>query len=77
MAQEVRLPRLSPEMQKGIVVQWLAREGQTVAVGDPLVQIESDKALLDLESPASGRLARIVQPKGRTVAVGELLAVIE
>jgi pyruvate/2-oxoglutarate dehydrogenase complex dihydrolipoamide acyltransferase (E2) component len=74
---EVRLPRLSPGMQQGIIVQWLVAAGETVTIGQPLVQVESDKALLDVEAPAAGRLARIAQPKGSKVPVGALLAVID
>lgn len=77
MPSEVRLPRLSPGMQQGIIVQWLAAAGETVTKGQPLVQVESDKALLDVEAPADGRLARIEQPKGSKVPVGALLAVID
>ncbi|NLD72894.1 MAG: biotin/lipoyl-binding protein [Chloroflexi bacterium] len=77
MAQEVRLPKLSPSMQEGIVVEWLVREGDTVEAGQPLVQIESDKAVLDVESPTGGRLVRVAQPKGSRVPVGEVLALIE
>jgi len=51
--------------------------GETVTIGQPLVQVESDKALLDVEAPAAGRLARIAQPKGSKVPVGALLAVID
>ncbi len=77
MSVELRMPLLNPGMEKGIVVAWLASVGQAVARGEPLVQVESDKAVLDVESPVDGRLARIAQPKGSTVVVGELLGVIE
>jgi pyruvate dehydrogenase E2 component (dihydrolipoamide acetyltransferase) len=74
---EVRLPKLSPSMKEGIVVQWLVHEGDAVSSGQPLVQIESDKAVIDIEAPAAGRLVRVVQPVGSRVPVGQLLAVIE
>ncbi len=77
MPHEVRLPKLSPSMKEGIVVQWLVREGEPVQAGEPLVQVESDKAVVDIEAPAAGRLARVAQPVGSRVPVGQVLAVIE
>lgn len=77
MSVEVRLPKLSQSMEEGLIVEWLAAEGERVAEGEPLLQIETDKAVEELECPASGVLTRILQAKGARVPVDEILAIIE
>lgn len=77
MAQEVRLAKLGPSMKEGLIVAWLKAEGDRVAQGEPLFQVETDKAVTEVEAPASGVLARIAQPQGARVPVGEVVAVIE
>jgi len=77
MAQEIRMPKLSASMEAGVVIEWLRAEGDRVAQGEPLLQVETDKAVMEIESPASGLLKRIVQPKGSQVPVNGLLAILE
>lgn len=76
MAQDVRLAKLSPSMKEGLIVAWLKGEGDRVSQGEPLFQVETDKAVTEVEAPASGVLARIVRPEGARVPVGEVVAVI-
>lgn len=76
MAVEVLLPKLSFSMDEGKLVDWLVANGESVAEGAPLYEIESEKAVQEVESPASGVL-RIQVAAGETVAIGTVLAVIE
>lgn len=75
MACIVKMPSLSPTMKDGKVVEWLKKEGDTVVSGDVIVTIETDKALMELESVDEGTLVEIVHPNGSEgVTVGEPIA---
>jgi pyruvate dehydrogenase E2 component (dihydrolipoamide acetyltransferase) len=76
VAFEFRLPDIGEGLTEAEVVQWLVDEGQEVALDQPLVQIETDKAVTDIPSPRAGVLVRQGAPPGATVRVGEVLAVI-
>jgi pyruvate dehydrogenase E2 component (dihydrolipoamide acetyltransferase) len=67
------MPRLSDSMEEGTIVRWLKQSGETVASGDLLAEIETDKATMEYEAEADGVL-EIVAAEGETVAVGELIA---
>jgi len=67
------MPRLSDTMEEGTILRWLKRDGDEVARGEELVEIETDKATMVYESDAQGTLA-IVAAEGATLAVGELIA---
>ena len=73
----MRLPLLVAGMEFGTVVQWLKGEGEAVVAGEPVVEVEAEKANHELEAPDSGILAEIVAVEGDEIAVGGLLAVIE
>lgn len=73
---DMRLPLLVAEMEFGTVVKWLKREGEPVVAGEPVVEVEAEKANHELEAPVSGTLAEIVAVEGDEIAVGGLLAVI-
>ncbi len=70
---EVRLPRLSDSMEEGTIVRWLKQDGEAVAAGEALVEIETDKATMEYEAEASGTL-QILVTEGATVALGETIA---
>ena len=72
---EIKMPRLSDSMQEGTIVSWLREEGEHVAEGDELVEIETDKATMAYESPAAGVLA-IVAAVGETLPVGAMIATL-
>jgi pyruvate dehydrogenase E2 component (dihydrolipoyllysine-residue acetyltransferase) len=72
---EIKMPRLSDSMQEGTILSWLHEEGEHVAEGDELVEIETDKATMAYESPAAGVLA-IVAAVGETLPVGAVIATI-
>jgi pyruvate dehydrogenase E2 component (dihydrolipoamide acetyltransferase) len=76
MATEIVMPRLSDTMEKGTIVRWLKQEGQEVKKGEPLAEIETDKATMPLESYASGVLLRILLPEGQSAPIGTPIAEI-
>ncbi len=76
MASRVVMPKLTDTMEEGVVVKWKKREGDQVAVGDVLAEIETDKAVMDLEAFASGILRKILVREGETVKSGTLIGVI-
>jgi pyruvate dehydrogenase E2 component (dihydrolipoamide acetyltransferase) len=71
---EVVMPRLSDSMEEGTVLQWLKQVGDEVAVGDELVEIETDKANMAYESDVAGTLAEILVQEGETVPIGTPIA---
>ena len=64
MATEIKLPALAPSMTEGNVARWAKKEGEAVTAGEIIAEIETDKAIVELESPAAGVLGRIVVPAG-------------
>lgn len=76
MASRVVMPKLTDTMEEGVVLSWKRREGETIAAGDVLAEIETDKAVMDLEAFASGTVRRLVVGEGETVKAGALIAVI-
>ena len=68
------MPRLSDSMEEGTVLQWLKQVGDEVAVGDELVEIETDKANMAYESDVAGTLSEILVQEGETVAIGTPIA---
>ena len=76
MAYEFRMPDLGEGVAEGEIVRWLVAPGQEVAEDDLLVEIQTDKATVEVPSPASGVVSRILAEEGAVVPVGELLVVI-
>ena len=76
MASRVIMPKLTDSMEEGVVVKWRKAEGERVESGDVLAEIETDKAVMDLEAFASGTLRKILVPEGTTVPSGTLIGVI-
>lgn len=76
MESEIRLPQWGMGMTEGTVLQWYKEEGDAVAEGEALVEVESAKITNVIEAPASGILTRIVAGQDVTVGVAELLGVI-
>jgi pyruvate dehydrogenase E2 component (dihydrolipoamide acetyltransferase) len=73
---EVTMPKLSDSMKEGKIIEWKVREGESVSEGDVLAEVESDKAVMELECYQSGVLQKIVHGDGEEVAVGEVIATI-
>ncbi|HVF79371.1 MAG TPA: dihydrolipoamide acetyltransferase family protein [Solirubrobacteraceae bacterium] len=70
---EIIMPRLSDSMEEGTILKWLKADGENVARGEPLAEIETDKATLTYESDADGVLT-IVAPAGETLPIGSVIA---
>jgi pyruvate dehydrogenase E2 component (dihydrolipoyllysine-residue acetyltransferase) len=76
MATKVVMEALSPTMEEGRLVEWKKGEGEPVAVGDVLAEVETDKAVMELVARAGGTLLKQVVPAGTTVPVSDLVALI-
>jgi pyruvate dehydrogenase E2 component (dihydrolipoamide acetyltransferase) len=76
MATQIVMPKMSDTMEEGVVVKWLRREGDRVVSGDALAEIETDKAVLELEANMDGVVRKIVAQEDSKVPVGQLIAVI-
>ena len=77
MAFEMRMGRLSQGTDYGVVTNWLKQEGDSVQVGEPLLEIEVDKAVITLPAPVGGVLSEIAAEIDDEVAIDGLLAVID
>jgi len=71
---EIVMPRLSDSMEEGTILQWLKKVGDEIAVGDELVEIETDKANMAYESDTAGTLSEIVAEEGATLPIGSVIA---
>ena len=76
MATTIVMPQMGYDMKEGTVVRWHKKEGDPVARGDVLADIETDKATVEFEAFTSGVLRKIVAQEGVTIPVGQLIAVI-
>jgi pyruvate dehydrogenase E2 component (dihydrolipoamide acetyltransferase) len=74
MAISVVMPALEMAQETGKLISWLKKEGESVAKGEPLLEIETDKAVIEIESPAAGVLAGIKVEAGTEVPVGQTIA---
>jgi len=77
MATEFTMPMLGEVMEEGRIVAWLKQEGDTVAEGEIIMEVETDKATMEVESTESGVLRKILVPEGETVPVNTPLALID
>ncbi|WP_322815645.1 2-oxoglutarate dehydrogenase complex dihydrolipoyllysine-residue succinyltransferase [Chloroflexus sp.] len=77
MAYEIRVPSLGESIVEATVARWLKREGEPVAIGEPVVELETDKVNLEVAADQSGVLTSIACPEGTTVGIGDLLGTIE
>ena len=74
---DFEMPKLGEVMEEGTVSEWFKEPGETVSLGDPLVAVESDKAVLEVESPVDGVLKEILVEVDEKVPVGTVCAKIE
>src|ERR1043165_5977526 len=70
------MPALGMAQETGTLIQWLKSPGDTVTKGEPLMEIETDKATVEIEAPASGVLAEVTAKAGDVVPVGQRIALI-
>jgi pyruvate dehydrogenase E2 component (dihydrolipoamide acetyltransferase) len=71
---EIVMPRLSDSMEEGTILTWMKRVGDEIAVGDEIVEIETDKANMAYESDVAGTLTEIVAQEGETLPIGTVIA---
>src|SRR6185437_14244988 len=73
---EIVMPRLSDSMEEGTILTWMKQVGDEVAVGEELVEIETDKANMAYEADVAGTLTEILAQEGDTLPVGAPIAVV-
>src|SRR5215207_5299261 len=71
---EVKVPQLSESVAEATLLQWKKKAGEAVAIDETLIEVETDKVVLEVPAPAAGVVAEIVKPDGSTVLAGELIA---
>ncbi|HKP73041.1 MAG TPA: pyruvate dehydrogenase complex dihydrolipoamide acetyltransferase [Pyrinomonadaceae bacterium] len=76
MATQVVMPKLSPTMEEGQLARWLKNEGDKVSVGEPLAEIDTDKATMEAQALTTGVLRKILVQAGATVPLGQVIAII-
>ena len=76
MVAEVQMPALSPTMTEGKIVSWNKKEGETIATGDVILEVETDKAIMEVEAQTKGVLGKILCNADEVVSVGSVIALI-
>jgi len=76
MAVKVVMPQAGQDLESGVVRHWHKAEGETIAKGEPLVEVETEKVILDVESPAAGVLLRILVPDNTETAILSTIGII-
>ena len=76
MATQVVMPKLSPTMEEGQLSRWLKKEGDNVSMGEPLAEIDTDKATMEMQALANGVLRKILIGEGESVPLGQAIAII-
>ena len=76
MATKVIMPKLSPTMEEGQIARWLKKEGDKVSMGEPLAEIDTDKATMEMQALANGVLRKIIVNEGEAAPLGQLIAII-
>ena len=74
---EVKVPQLSESVAEATMLTWKKKAGEAVAVDEILIEIETDKVVLEVPAPSAGVLAEIIQPDGATVVADQLIAKID
>ena len=73
---EIRMPKMGDGMEEGTINVWLIKEGDTINNGDPIAEVETDKANVEIAAYETGIVSKIVVQVGETVPVGEVIAII-
>ena len=76
MATKVIMPKLSPTMEEGQISRWLKKEGDKVSMGEPLAEIDTDKATMEMQALANGVLRKILIGEGQSAPLGQTIAII-
>ena len=70
------MPKLSPTMEEGLLSRWLKKEGDRVSMGEPLAEIDTDKATMEMQALANGVLRKILINEGESAPLGQLIAIV-
>ncbi len=73
---EIRMPKMGDGMEEGTINVWLKKEGDAVTAGDPIAEVETDKANVEISAYETGTLTKIVVAEGQTVPVGAVIALV-
>ena len=76
MATQVVMPKLSPTMEEGQLSRWLKKEGDAVSMGEPIAEIDTDKATMEMQALGNGVLRKILINEGESAPLGQLIAII-
>src|SRR5712675_1332872 len=76
MATQVVMPKISPTMEEGQLSRWLKKEGDKVSMGEPLAEIDTDKATMEMQALANGVLRKILINEGESAPLGQPIAII-
>src|SRR5512138_410111 len=76
MAVEIKVPDMGESVIEATIARWMKQEGERVAAGEPVVELETDKINLEVGAQQAGVLQRIAKQAGETVAVGDVLALV-
>src|ERR1051325_6683321 len=76
MATKVIMPNLFPTMEEGQISRWLKKEGDKVSMGEPLAEIDTDKATMEMQALGNGVLRKILINEGQSAPLGQTIAVI-
>src|SRR6185295_2345588 len=76
MASKVMMPKLSPTMEEGQIARWLKIEGDKVSMGEPLAEIDTDKATMEMQALSEGVLRKILVNDGESAPLGQLIAIV-
>jgi 2-oxoglutarate dehydrogenase E2 component (dihydrolipoamide succinyltransferase) len=74
---ELKVPEVGESITEVMIGIWKKREGDVVAIDDPIVEIESDKATIELPAPAAGTIAKVLKASGAAAKVGEVIGYLE
>ena len=77
MRVDVTMPSLGYDMEEGKIAAWLKAVGDTVQRGEAIAEIETDKTTVEMEAMSAGTIAELVHEEGATVAVGDVIAILE
>jgi pyruvate dehydrogenase E2 component (dihydrolipoamide acetyltransferase) len=76
MASQVMMPKLSPTMEEGQISRWLKKEGDKVSMGEPLAEIDTDKATMEMQALQNGTLRKILVNEGESAPLGQPIAIV-
>src|SRR3954470_2110554 len=76
MAEKFLMPKLSPTMEEGQISRWVKNEGDAYEANEPLAEVDTDKATMEMTALSAGTLLKILKGAGETAALGEPIAII-